>query len=152
MGSGVFRRFAAQQPSSDALISTPEPQIAVAKNALGVDYDMDVEAYYGRGRESEEAGKVGRDKGITNEYFYLPVTPDRMWQFGKESQSQIRVLQRDGVVQGVTLGALSDMESDQARQLVSRLVDSGSVLLPSAGMQETGVLEPGDCDGQGWYC
>jgi alpha-2-macroglobulin len=113
--------------------------------------DVQFGAYFAGGRSSirgydfRQSGRGGeRAAGMdgATRYFREPANADDFVRFGKQNLQQVRVLQRNGVVQGVHLGDFADWDSDETKEVVHRLVQSGAVLLPSVGVQETGYWNP----------
>ncbi|NLS96777.1 MAG: tetratricopeptide repeat protein [Planctomycetaceae bacterium] len=75
-------------------------------------------------------------------YYYTPANADDLVRLGRENVAQIRVLQRDGTEQAFTLGGRADFDVADAKRLAGRLGEAGAMLLPDAGMQETGYWNP----------
>ena len=146
------RRFAGQVAASDrgrGLIPAPDPQmpqLAVVQSAPSVDYDANGLVRYGR--ESAELEEDWSDNVTAGKYFYTPVGPDQLLRLNAQNRRQIRVLQRDGTVKEVALGALTGAVSDQIRVLADDLAESGAVLLPDVRHAGNGILEPRDRHGR----
>ncbi len=101
------------------------------------------ESVYGAYQTGESRGK----EGMTGAAFHFtPVSSEDLVQLRKQNLSEIRVLQRDGSVLGVNLFSLGDVA--QATELANRLAETGAVLLPSTGMQETGYWNPAIVTGE----
>jgi hypothetical protein len=99
-----------------------------------------------RGYDFRHHGKADTDLGVMQGYFLAPVRSEDLVQLRKQNLSEIRVLLRDGSVQGVNLAGLGDVAA--VKVLADQLAQTGAVLLPSAGMQETGYWNPAIVTGE----
>ncbi len=121
-------------------------QESLGRAALSRDYFAGgriSESVYGAYQTGELRGKEGMTGGT---FYFAPVTSGDLVQLRKQNLSEIRVLQRDGSVQGVNLLSLGDVA--QATQLANQLAETGAVLLSSTGMQETGYWNPAIVTGE----
>ncbi len=84
--------------------------------------------------------EIGAELGAVGGYFFAPMSGEKLAQLGRQSQSEIRVLQRDGSVLGLNLRNAGN--ADAIKELGDRLAETGAVLLPGDGLQETGYWNP----------
>ena len=87
-------------------------------------------------------GRRARGDTTVERYYFAPANVDNLLQLGKQNRQNVLVLQTNGVLQGVNLWEEGQFDSARAQELANRLADSGAVLLPDVGPQETAYWNP----------
>jgi len=92
----------------------------------------------GRLAAGEDVDRVEGDR----RYDYAPANADNLMQLGRQNRQQVTVLLAGGQVKGVNLRDGGGFDPARARDLASSLAETGAVLLPGLGSQETGFWDP----------
>ncbi len=127
----------------------------------GADFDQSGLAYFGQaagyGVSQERftrvagqlaAGKAGGEIDADRFYRYAPANADNLIQLGRQNRQQVTILLADGQVKGVNLWDAGGFDPARAQSLAERLAESGAVLLPGLGSEETGFWDPAVVTGE----